>query len=309
MKKKKKLIAADPQKFAFTIKLLLWAVFFMSLASFLSSLSWICSLLEHLKFIYFIFAFIACLYFILKKNIPYVVLSLVCVCLNFLPTFLLLQGRLVHPPELKMTRQIFLHNVHNGNDEKKYVRQLSTSSVLNVFFEVNHRMNLDFEIIFGKNKKVVSAPSEDNYGWGIWGNKLFKYEKSFSIEETSFIKKVLSSNDNISFYFVHLPPPIFPDLWGIQSQALVWLIAEIQKEKGKVIIAGDFNLTPWSYQFRYFKNELEKRTIRPAKNLYVPSWPSFFPLLPIDHVFSNFPIDAQKKDSLGSDHHQISIRY
>lgn len=291
------------------MRLLLWGVFFMSLASYLSSLSWICSLLEHLKLIYFIFAFIACGYFVFKKNIRYVILCCVCVALNFSPAFLVGEA-IFFPSEVVNTNQkLIFHNVHNGNDERNYVTQLEISHSLNVFFEVNNEMNFALESKFINFKKIISDPSEDNYGWSIWGNKFFRYEKSFSIEETSFIKKVLSSNDSMTFYFVHLPPPILPDLWEIQSQALNWLLVEIQKDKGKIIIAGDFNLTPWCYQFRHFQNELEKYAFRPAKKLYAPSWPSFFPLLPIDHVFSNFSIDVEKKDSLGSDHHQISIRY
>lgn len=118
------------------LKLLVWGIFVLSLGSIFSSMSWFFSLLEHLQLIYFILAFIVCVYFIFKKNTCYIILSLVCACLSFLPAFLLLQGVFFHSPELQVTRQVFVHNVHNGNDEKGYIKQLNTSPELNVFLKL-----------------------------------------------------------------------------------------------------------------------------------------------------------------------------
>ena len=76
--------------------------------------------------------------------------------------------------------------------------------------------------------------------------------------------------------------------------------------KGRMIVTGDFNSTPWSFARARedARNGLERRTRA------LPSWPTTFgvPFLPIDHVYAGTELRTVKVErgpNLGSDHYPI----
>jgi endonuclease/exonuclease/phosphatase (EEP) superfamily protein YafD len=87
-------------------------------------------------------------------------------------------------------------------------------------------------------------------------------------------------------------------------------IAEIAREADRpVIVAGDFNTTPWS---PHFQDLLAGAGLRNAAegHGYVGTWPApFWPaLIPIDHVLLKGPLSAttlQRGPAIGSDHYPI----
>jgi endonuclease/exonuclease/phosphatase (EEP) superfamily protein YafD len=156
----------------------------------------------------------------------------------------------------------------------------------------------------------LNHPSvENNYGFAIYGKNDFILKKSFSVEGTVFVTEVFDEASKTSLFLVHLPPPIFPDLWELQQKSLAWIVAEVKNINGQVIIAGDFNLTPWSFTFRKFQNQLSQKQISPVARIFLPSWPSGLPILAIDHVFTNMNLEIVKGDRGNSDHHSYEIQY
>jgi endonuclease/exonuclease/phosphatase (EEP) superfamily protein YafD len=87
-------------------------------------------------------------------------------------------------------------------------------------------------------------------------------------------------------------------------------IAEIAREADRpLIVAGDFNTTPWS---PYFQDLLAAAGLRNAAEGYgyIGTWPaSFWPaLIPIDHVLLKGPLAAttlRRGPAIGSDHFPI----
>lgn len=76
--------------------------------------------------------------------------------------------------------------------------------------------------------------------------------------------------------------------------------------KDRMIIAGDFNSTPWSFARRREEARigLERRTRA------LPSWPTNFgiPFLPIDHIYAGGDlrtVSVERGPYLGSDHYPI----
>jgi endonuclease/exonuclease/phosphatase (EEP) superfamily protein YafD len=76
-----------------------------------------------------------------------------------------------------------------------------------------------------------------------------------------------------------------------------------------VIVAGDFNTTPWS---PYFQDLLAAAGLRDAAegHGYIGSWPTWFwpALIPIDHVLLKGPLAAtavRRGPAIGSDHYPI----
>ncbi len=81
------------------------------------------------------------------------------------------------------------------------------------------------------------------------------------------------------------------------------LAAWIAKRPAPVILAGDFNATPWSYALAQFRRKSKLRILAGTR----PSWPAAFgyPVLPIDHVFVSRGIEnlgASLGPRVGSDH-------
>lgn len=78
----------------------------------------------------------------------------------------------------------------------------------------------------------------------------------------------------------------------------------VRQIKGPVIVAGDFNLTPWSYLFKKFERQSGLSAVT-GRN---PTWPVTLVNLPqfaIDHIFTSSDVFAQNIQvgpRLGSDH-------
>ena len=82
----------------------------------------------------------------------------------------------------------------------------------------------------------------------------------------------------------------------------------------RLIIVGDFNSTPWSFQRQ--REDADLGVLRRTRNLF--SWPAekvshnklpaLFPVLPIDHVYAGrgwATVSVQRGPRLGSDHYPI----
>jgi endonuclease/exonuclease/phosphatase (EEP) superfamily protein YafD len=87
-------------------------------------------------------------------------------------------------------------------------------------------------------------------------------------------------------------------------------IAEVVKDTdAAVIVAGDFNTTPWSPQFGDLLAAAGLRNAAAGKG-YVPTWPTWFwpARIPIDHVLLKGPLAAtavRRGPAVGSDHYPI----
>ena len=77
-----------------------------------------------------------------------------------------------------------------------------------------------------------------------------------------------------------------------QHEQLSALSAVVDKIEGPMILAGDFNSTPWSYALREFvaRNGLVRETMNlvtyPLSWYYFGAWRDTIPFLPLDHVMA-----------------------
>ena len=76
-----------------------------------------------------------------------------------------------------------------------------------------------------------------------------------------------------------------------------------------VIVAGDFNTTPWSPHFRDLLAASGLRNAAQGQG-WIATWPwAFWPArIPIDHVLARGPIaveDLRRGPSIGSDHYPV----
>ena len=108
---------------------------------------------------------------------------------------------------------------------------------------------------------------------------------------------------------VHLRAPMRPRL-AAQRNRQLGLLAELRATlEGPLVVAGDFNVTPFS---PYFSDLLAATGLRDARaeRGFSTSWPTFLPLLgiPIDHclVTDDFAVvDLRRLPAFGSDHYPV----
>ena len=101
------------------------------------------------------------------------------------------------------------------------------------------------------------------------------------------------------------PSPSQPATPAVATMARPF--AEVVKDTdAAVIVAGDFNTTPWS---PHFEGSARRRGLRNAAagKGYVPTWPTWFwpARIPIDHVLLKGPLTAtavRRGPAVGSDH-------
>jgi endonuclease/exonuclease/phosphatase (EEP) superfamily protein YafD len=125
----------------------------------------------------------------------------------------------------------------------------------------------------------------------------------------------------VHFIGTHPMVPVKPQTFHRRNRQLAALEKYINKQKEPVIIAGDFNLSPWSPYYRKFikKTNLHNTRLgfgilpswpRPATHVKIPSW--LIPLLniPIDHclVSKDFGVVNTRVGQHGnSDHAAIVV--
>jgi endonuclease/exonuclease/phosphatase (EEP) superfamily protein YafD len=108
---------------------------------------------------------------------------------------------------------------------------------------------------------------------------------------------------------VHLRAPSRPRLAAQRNRQLD-LLAELRATiDGPLVIAGDFNITPFSPYFSELLTATGLRDPR-AESGFSASWPTFLPLLgiPIDHCFvtDDFTVvDLRRLPAFGSDHYPV----
>ena len=129
--------------------------------------------------------------------------------------------------------------------------------------------------------------------------------KTLSAAEASFCL----AGRELSVLGVHLARP-----WPTKNQErdIKDLMPILQARRGRhLILAGDFNLTPWSFRMREIDTHSGLRRVSRA----LPTWPAntIMPaLLPIDHVFVGHAVAASRPRTFkvaGSDHRPVKVRF
>jgi len=114
---------------------------------------------------------------------------------------------------------------------------------------------------------------------------------------------------DITFYAIHPQNPLFRSDFDDRQAQLLSLASSIRENPHPVIVAGDFNATPYSPVFRKL---LSISGLRDSRNGFgwQPSWPTYMPLawIPIDHVLVSHDFQVLDRSTgayIGSDHYPL----
>jgi endonuclease/exonuclease/phosphatase (EEP) superfamily protein YafD len=113
----------------------------------------------------------------------------------------------------------------------------------------------------------------------------------------------------ITFYGVHPYSPVRRRRFHNRNRQLLWLADRIAKSPEPVIVAGDFNTTPFSPVFQEVLARSGLRDPRIEAG-WQPSWPTYMPLfwLPIDHILVSSDIRIHHVSTgtfIWSDHYPV----
>jgi endonuclease/exonuclease/phosphatase (EEP) superfamily protein YafD len=127
---------------------------------------------------------------------------------------------------------------------------------------------------------------------------------------------VLVEGEVFSVYAVHTTAPMKSEWFVKRNDQLEKIAQSVNSTKDdKIIVAGDFNLTPWSNYYETFDTQIKSR----LKNATREQSPTYtwkhhkFPLISkmhIDHVFVSNSLgvgEVVTKDFEGSDHRGVSV--
>jgi endonuclease/exonuclease/phosphatase (EEP) superfamily protein YafD len=105
------------------------------------------------------------------------------------------------------------------------------------------------------------------------------------------------------------PSPSRPGKTRRRNRELDHFAEVVKDTDAAVIVAGDFNTTPWSPHFQDLLAAAGLRNAAAGKG-YIPTWPTWFwpARIPIDHVLLKGPIavtSMRRGPAIGSDHFPI----
>jgi endonuclease/exonuclease/phosphatase (EEP) superfamily protein YafD len=104
----------------------------------------------------------------------------------------------------------------------------------------------------------------------------------------------------------HPPAPYRVESWSRRNKEYLRLVKDVGASSLPVVLAGDFNSTPWSWYFQRFVAEARLHDSETGQGLQ-PTWSAYMPLplVPIDHCLYTEQFTTIKREvgpDIGSDH-------
>lgn len=162
---------------------------------------------------------------------------------------------------------------------------------------------------FPNNRKF---PADGAYGIGLWSRFTLESSETFALGRVPAIEaRLRAPTGAITVIGVHLRAPTTARRAAARNQELGELARRIGATEGALIVAGDFNATPYTPYFRDWLRESGLTDSRRGRTLAI-SWPTMFPLagIPIDHVAVNdhfTPLSHRRLPNFESDHYGVLV--
>ncbi len=209
-----------------------------------------------------------------------------------------------------------------------YVKNRKADAFLKAVLEKNPDMVLALETnqwwqqalqqLRTKYVYFTEYPLENSYGMMLYSRYPLQHTQLLFLQHPGVpsIHTVvqLPGDRQFAFHGVHPVPPVpskYPDNIGTDASELQKVAALVAKEKGAVIVAGDFNDVAWSNSSRVFRKKSQLRDVRAGRGLYNTfNAHSIIMRWPLDHVFVRGAFKVKALERLGkngSDHFPLYV--
>jgi endonuclease/exonuclease/phosphatase (EEP) superfamily protein YafD len=303
----------------------------MSLLSYLARRHWLLDILRHFQQQYLIgFSLLVFASIGLGLIYPFILNTIMlALCLKELITYprqKILNTRNSERPLKIVQYNKFYRNDGNLSQIESWVKQ-SDADVI-IIQEADEKLSnwaKNFESTYPHSQH---DPANHPYGIMILSRyEILAYE-NFHIPESitrsngyEFHVKAKGFDDPILIVTMHASNAMPENSWKSRNNILKFVanrVAEKNQDFRNIIVAGDWNITPFS---PFYKDFLKVSNLNIAYNglLPAPTWPNykglnFFKILqiPIDHIIFSHNLKATRRnvgDSFGSDHHLIEMDF
>jgi endonuclease/exonuclease/phosphatase (EEP) superfamily protein YafD len=156
----------------------------------------------------------------------------------------------------------------------------------------------------------LKLPARRRDGIAMWSRHPFATVERVQLDRTTAIEgKVMAPGGAFTVLGVHLSAPMRPRRAADRNRELDLLAERLASVDGPIVVAGDFNITPYSPFFTDWLSDTGLVDARRGRTISI-SWPTLLPILgiPIDHcvVSDEFAVIAHRRlPDFGSDHYAI----
>ncbi len=225
-------------------------------------------------------------------------------------------------PAGKPLRLLVLNVLGSNRDVegmRRYIESESPDFV--VLLEVTPKWSAAFDELSKGFEVHVSEPHEDNFGLAVLGRfkgavRLERTQDEFGLPIYAVDFK-LPDGKGLRLVSIHALVAKTGVLYEARSRGL-WQAAALCKEASTpAILAGDFNMTPWSPLFRDLLRDGGLANSQRGRGLQLswPSW-SFWPLMPLaiplDHCLHTPGVEVAARrlgSDVGSDHFPVVLDF
>lgn len=271
--------------------------------------SWIIDLFSHFRFQYLLVAGICFFIFILYKSFSWAVVSFILCLMNFVEVYPYLS--FYSEKELSCELKISAINVLSINRESEKVIAFIKEEdpdiiILQEYTEWWETALKDFVNDHAFKYEINRA---DNFGIAIVSKTAPTSIEVINLSKTpvpSLLATYEIDGKEIKILATHPVSPLSKGNFKHRNEQLA-NVAQLKEDLGDYfIIAGDLNITPYSWFFKVMKEQLDAEEARKNFGLNA-TWPALpWPLIiPIDHILISpnlKVIDFNNGNYIGSDH-------
>lgn len=268
---------------------------------------WFLQLFTHFVFQYvWLFVLFGILFFIIKKNV-FGILSILFAIILFSKIWPAssLENKI---STSNHTLSVLSINLLSSNTNVEKVNRLITEKDADILVLIEYTSFWDRNAAVKEYPYSIDEVREDNFGIALYSKYPFKREGIIDFTNSRFpmaSTQIKIGNEPLDILGLHYENPIGHRQKTVQKVQIQETIAFAQKSD-KILIVGDFNLTPYTKDFSRLLNEASLKDSRVGFGIQ-GSWPAFWSpfRIPIDHALLSKNIHIKHREigpSVGSDH-------
>lgn len=287
---------------------------------FLGKYSWVVDLTSHFRMQYFAFQVLGLLVLVLARaRFRWMVPVVLCAGLNagFLLPYFVSPMEKATPASGKTVRVLHMNVLKYGNDFKGAAQRIRQDNpdILSLQ-ELNPKWQQALEST-GVLKRFPYRRVRKQSEIGIYTSLPVINDEVIAAgpgQMAALHTRVRVDGRPVSVIIMHPPAPVNV-AYAVKQRRLFLAMEQVYQAgdhiENRSMIIGDLNTTPFSWSYRRFVDHTGMQNFRTGRG-YLPSWPSFAPLLqiPIDHVLlsKGWRVrSARVGPAIGSDHLPVLV--
>ena len=276
---------------------------------------WMLDLMAHFRLQYIVACLLVLLFALVRRRSSLAVVSLISLLWNAQ----IVSGFHQTAPSLAPTTvkplRVLTFNVRSSNDRPQEVVEhvLAANADIVCLLEVDHGWNEFLVPLRSKYLVHVEDLTAGNFGIACYTSLPVRSHEIRRFTQwglPSVLFDLDRSGNSLTFLATHTLPPGNSEDAGALLDHLADIAVLAPGIDGEMIVAGDFNATPWCEGMRLLreKSGLDFHSVDPV---WPPTWGLNLPMMiPIDHVLVKGGLTVQKRvigPDLGSDHRPVLV--